>query len=319
MSYSSTVLADNPGLYWRLDDTSSIVVNSGTLGSAYNGTLVGGNGIVQSVSGLLVNDSDTATSFPNNNTAAAISSNSLTAIEAYTTWSYELWFKPTTLPSTGQTLLVWDGIPFLVYLQSSPAKVCAAVNAEATTVTSSNTYTLNATHHLVVTYDGTTLTLWLNGVSTAVAVSVAIGSTANYLHLGGSVAYGGSVAGTYDEFAIYPTALSAARVNAHYLAGSSLALAFSDTGPAISDSFVLAVTVPLIFSESRATISDSFALAAASGIALAFSDNGPTISDSFVLSARLPTAIGNGDYPGVAIGNGTYAAGAIGNGLKGAP
>ena len=39
-AYDSAVLADSPELYWRLDETlaTATIVNSGTSGSAYDGT-----------------------------------------------------------------------------------------------------------------------------------------------------------------------------------------------------------------------------------------------------------------------------------------
>ena len=77
-------------------------------------------------------------------------------------------------------------------------------------------------YHVVGTYDGSNLRLYFNGseVGSALADSTSIGAFTAALNIGRSPL--GGVTGTdcqIDEVAIYGSALSAARVSAHYNAG----------------------------------------------------------------------------------------------------
>lgn len=83
--------------------------------------------------------------------------------------------------------------------------------------------TLNQWTHLVATYDGTTARLYVNGVQAASGAMNYAANTAQPVRL----AAGATETmpryffpGRLDEVAIYPTALSATRVPAHYNVGS---------------------------------------------------------------------------------------------------
>jgi hypothetical protein len=74
--------------------------------------------------------------------------------------------------------------------------------------------------HLAVTYNGSSVILYINGVADSGSVATSAASTES----GNGVYIGTSWAGTrtnavIDEAAIYPSALSAARILAHYNAG----------------------------------------------------------------------------------------------------
>jgi concanavalin A-like lectin/glucanase superfamily protein len=76
------------------------------------------------------------------------------------------------------------------------------------------------TYHVVGTYDRTTSRLYLNGVQMAqMALTGAVGSTANGVSIGSWGTGAEFLKGTVDEAAVYPSALSAARVKSHYDAG----------------------------------------------------------------------------------------------------
>ena len=81
------------------------------------------------------------------------------------------------------------------------------------------------TYHVVGTYDGTNLRIYVNG---ALEGTVARPGSVPDSSLGGALAGGGwgtlpspAFAGRLDEVAIYGSALSGARVQAHYTEGSA--------------------------------------------------------------------------------------------------
>src|SRR5436305_14319754 len=96
MSYSSTVLADNPIRYYRLGETSGTVATD--VGSqAQNGTLNGGITLAQT--DVLVGDSDTAELFDGSSGYISLPTASLpTGASAV---SLECWLKFSALPGTG--------------------------------------------------------------------------------------------------------------------------------------------------------------------------------------------------------------------------
>lgn len=76
-------------------------------------------------------------------------------------------------------------------------------------------------NHIVGTYDGSRMVLYVNGVEVASTASpTPLADTASPLYIGW-VGWGGTFLGELDEVAVYPTALSAARVAAHYDSGTA--------------------------------------------------------------------------------------------------
>jgi hypothetical protein len=70
-----------------------------------------------------------------------------------------------------------------------------------------------AWHQLVVTYDGVTLVLYVDGrVASAATPSAALATSASSLFIAG---------GTFDELAVYPVALTHGQVFTHYTAAQA--------------------------------------------------------------------------------------------------
>ncbi|HET7484086.1 MAG TPA: LamG domain-containing protein, partial [Solirubrobacterales bacterium] len=89
-------------------------------------------------------------------------------------------------------------------------------------------------YHVVGTYDGTTQRLYINGAEVANApLTGAITTNTNAFDIGSWNEGSEDFNGTIDEVAVYAGALSAARVGAHYEAGSKVAksVALSGLGP----------------------------------------------------------------------------------------
>jgi hypothetical protein len=78
-------------------------------------------------------------------------------------------------------------------------------------------------HHVVVTYSAGSATAYLDGVAVGTqSFSRALNTapTTTGLRLGSTHDGGGAYYGALDEVAVYPKALTAAQVSAHYHAGT---------------------------------------------------------------------------------------------------
>ncbi len=97
------------------------------------------------------------------------------------------------------------------------------INANGTALTAYAPATLDAPNHVVLTWDTHTLTAYVNGVAssggTGSAPLVNFASPYAGFTIGGAVDAHTGFAGGVSEFALYNTALTAARVSAHYSAG----------------------------------------------------------------------------------------------------
>ncbi|SRR6266480_950260 len=213
--YSSTVLADSPIRYYRLNESSGTnIVDSGS--QAHNGTLNGG--VTLSQAGLIFADSDTSMLF--NGTTGYISLPTTSLPTSAGAWTLEAWVKmPSSLPANFP-------VPLHMGTSTGGASNATSLVYNAGTVSlgdgqnfliTGGTLVANGVYHLVGTYDGTTAKLYINGVS--------IGSTTHTYTVAYGVSYIGNDDssdfwnGIIDEAAIYSTALSSTRVFAHWNAG----------------------------------------------------------------------------------------------------
>jgi hypothetical protein len=216
-TYAQEVTADAPVSYWRLGEASGTVAADAR--NANPGTFV--NGPTLGSASLLGSDTaNQAVSFDGVNDHVLVPSS--TSLRLGSPLSLEAWIKPTAIPATGSFAslltkadsysLQFNGprLEFTI-MQSGVRK---RLQAAAGAVVAGQTY------HVVGTYDGTTQRLYLNGAQVAsVALTGPATANANSLYIASWNGSSEFAKGTIDEAAIYPTALSAARVLAHYNAG----------------------------------------------------------------------------------------------------
>jgi len=237
--YKSTILADNPPGYWRLDTVSGDtngVTNLGWLGPAFGGTVVGSLALTTDTP--LVGDSDQATDFSGGGRIAIPFSPYLNQTN---TFSYEIWYNATgPLPGfPGNCPLWWRDEPTLgdtegwVHYNNSSGNYFQSSDVVDTwhSISSTTLLASDVWQHLVCTFDGSTKRMYLNGVLIAVsddshnrirAVKRAVDtiSSASYPFVG-----------LLKEAAIYTNALTPARIQAHYTAATEAA------PPAVAPSF----------------------------------------------------------------------------------
>jgi hypothetical protein len=132
----------------------------------------------------------------------------------------EAWVKPATAGTDWTAAVIKErgttGLAYALYATDGAAKPPAGyVNKSGTDyhATAASTLSLNAWTHLAVTYDGTTIRLYVNGSQVATkAVSGIINSSAAPLRFGGDSVWGEYFNGLIDEVRVYNRALAATEV-----------------------------------------------------------------------------------------------------------
>lgn len=228
-AYTAAVLADSPASYWRMDDTTTTMADTQ---AAVSGTYT--TPYTQSQPSLISSDADTCVLFSNGRATAGLNY----GFPVKAAFTAEAWVKNTIVSS--------DAINrrFVGAESASLTGWCVLYNASTTTIAfvrgggttiSYTSATVGATFHVVATYDGTSMRLYINGAlvagPTASAGSIAAQST-NFTIACQAFNTNNPFNGNVDEVAVYTSALSAARVLAHYSAARSSAVFLRHRGGA---------------------------------------------------------------------------------------
>jgi len=202
--YTSIILADHPSIYYRLDEAASPIAFDSS-GHGQNGQY--GADVTYNVPGALAGDPDTAVS----GTAEILSVPSTALPSGSAARSYEMWFKASTVPS----ILLRHG-PLTLTIYDTDDRV-DHININ---VSGNTNYQLpynirdGRWHYFVLTYDGaSTVSFYLDGQLTITLNSSLNTAPTDSFSVGGP--------GNYDEVAVYPAALTAADINAHWTRGDS--------------------------------------------------------------------------------------------------
>lgn len=221
-SYSTVVLADSPTLYWRLDESSGITA-ADTSGNSHLGTYSGG--ITYGQTGAVTG----------NSAIHVVGSGDVQSQENLTIgvpMSVEAWVNMAKLPAAdtnvvgqnnafggGNNLneLYVDTSGYVRFYVTDPVSKLTSIAPGAATLT------FNAWHHVAGTADGTTARAYLDGVEVGNVAAGGNSGSEYWFVAGYSTGGTGKPAGLYgsvDEVAVYGSALSAARVLAHYNAAA---------------------------------------------------------------------------------------------------
>lgn len=248
--YPSTVLSQSPVGYWRLNETIApspipAAPNLGSVGAAGDGAYLGG--ILRGLPGALPGDaSDKA--IQNSDTAARVQIPYRPEWNVNGPFSVEFWAKPgqtatsvspgasTTFTSTTRSgWLFYQGDSGLANGNGWYFRLYRGATATGTanrSVFVNLAIDTNKWYHVVGVYDGTNLNLYVNGALATAPVALAdtyrfvtdtnatmaFGNRSQGAAVtGGWFPYGGKV----DEPAFYTSALSAAKILAHYQAGTN--------------------------------------------------------------------------------------------------
>jgi hypothetical protein len=238
-NYPATVQASSPVAYWRLDETGGFATpptlanNLGTLGTPAKGTYGGATAL--QAAGALTGNANPAASFSGGNVAVPRSPG-LNPSGAFTA---EAWLKPgVAMVGAGLTVPLSSGhlasprSGWLIY-QSATGWNFRTYN-ENTTVTAVNIEgggapVVNAWHHVVAVWDGTVGRVYVNGVLGATsAATTFVANPDGPLTIGDRSDFGGYAwTGSADEVALYPSALDANTIKAHFDAATTNAAGYA--------------------------------------------------------------------------------------------
>jgi concanavalin A-like lectin/glucanase superfamily protein/fibronectin type III domain protein len=228
-AYSTTVLADTPAGYWRLGETSGTTAgdSAGANPGAYR------NGVVLNSASLLNSDAaNGAATFDGVNDHVSVPDS--VAVSPTDRMSVEAWIKPASIPAAGsfRSVATKEGSFSMQFNGPRLEFTIVQAGARRRAQAPAGAIVAGQTYHVVATYDGSTARLYVNGaVAASLAVTGAATDTTSPLTIGAWSATDEFMAGTIDEVALYPAALSAARIQAHRASGTT---ATADPVPAPS-------------------------------------------------------------------------------------
>lgn len=213
-AYRAAVLADAPRSYWRLDETSGPAAKDemGKVDGMYSG------GCTFKVAGAV--KTGTAVGFDGTSCNVDLGANFRFAGKA--PFSIEAWVLAD--PAAGGYNHVFthehrNGAPtdgYAILLDTPRSTYAERIGSNGNENTDSATLDSGQFSHLVLAYDGGTLTVYVNGVASksraATGVATDIGDHA-FIGCAGTSNF---FQGTIDEVAVYDKALSPTRVKAHY-------------------------------------------------------------------------------------------------------
>jgi hypothetical protein len=214
-AYREAVLADGPAGYWRLGESSGAAVDE--TGHAAGGTYTGG--VTRDVPGALAGDSNAAARF--NGSSGYVSVTDNISLHVGDTFTYELWLKRGATQGVTQRLLhKGAGTPSLGFGQNN--KLVLIPGGSGATLTAGSTITIKDQnwHHIVATKNGTETHFYIDGADrTSPGTNTTMTSNTIALNIGRAYPGSGYFDGDIDEVVVYPVALSAQQVQAHYQAG----------------------------------------------------------------------------------------------------
>ena len=221
VSYVGTILADNPLLYWRLNESSGTSVdNLGSVGDILDGTYV--NAPTLSQPGA-IGDGDKSVNFDGNSDYAMINSGN-SSLETFPNGlTIEAWVKSDGLFYNSNHSIVYKDNMFRLSPKAGQKKMTFSIfDGSWKTVTSNLGNTVSQWHHFVGTYDPHSgqVCIYLDGVAGSCTASGTINTNTQALYIGkdNSTNY---FDGNIDEVAIYDRLLTAAEILEHYQSGES--------------------------------------------------------------------------------------------------
>ena len=220
--YAVEVAADAPALWWRLDEPAGSTVALDSTAGGRNGALVGGAATPGDAT-LIVRDPGAAYTFANAVAGGVAGEYTLT----HAPWTIEVWVNISTL--TALPVLFWASQPTFdtntggVQIQMNGSSLFFwFTNNAGTTYTCDlpTVFEVGRTYHLAFVHGADrVLRAYIDGALAHTGATTAGNMSVPNIYLGGLLGARFPVVGIYDELAIYPAALSAARIAAHNSAG----------------------------------------------------------------------------------------------------
>lgn len=175
-------------------------------------------GFTLAVTGALTGDTDTAVTF--NGTSGHATIPDAAALDVGDVFSFEAWVKRADSAITTQTIAQKGSTGFKIGFANNRFTLWRDGTATAIAATTTTQTDTAAFHHYVVTKNGATVKIYVDGVDvTGTVTNATIADTALPLYLSARNGTSEYLNGTLDEAALYSTALSAGTVQDHYTLG----------------------------------------------------------------------------------------------------
>ncbi|MEU0586502.1 LamG-like jellyroll fold domain-containing protein [Streptomyces sp. NPDC006132] len=239
--YQGVAVADAPAAYWRLGEYEGTSLHSEVGGAAMDATFEGDDGMVvysqTDRSGVFGTGDNRAVTLGNGGHIEIPGSIPADATEL----SAEMWFRTSNASAVlmsfqnapvGETPTSWRPVLNIDGAGKLRGEFYVAGASGATPIVSPQTVTDSKWHHVVLSADGTTQTLYLDGVKVGSLNGAIADQSRTHAYIGsgyGSSGWMGVEAGTYsfrgdvDEVALYRKPLTADQVSAHYRAQAEAA------------------------------------------------------------------------------------------------
>ena len=221
-TYFDVVMQDGPCGYWRLGEDMLPVAFDASV-NGIDGTYLG---VMLGATGALAGDPDTAAVFDGVSGTKIEIENPMFRFTGTQAFTVELWVKPPELGGGFPTVIgqfedlgtIMNG--WWIYAKGD-STVFWREDGVTTTGAVGPPLTVGVFTHLVATYDGATMTLYLNAaIADQVASDLQIDAHPRPLVVGSRYNNDAPFAATIDEVAIYCKAFEPADVLAHYRAAS---------------------------------------------------------------------------------------------------
>ena len=224
LTYPETVMADSPLSYWRFGESNGTTAHD-SVGTT-NGTYLAN--FTLGATGAIANDTNTAVTF--DGMSGYVSMGSAFNFAGTASMSIELWVKPAPADSSFRRLVSKETIDgngregYLMGYEGANNLSFERFQSGAETAIGA-TITPNVYSHVVTTYDGTTMIIYVNGA--AVQAMAAPQVMATFSDSFNVATYSTEMTadcfqGTVDEVAVYGHALTSQRVVEHYRVGTGM-------------------------------------------------------------------------------------------------
>ncbi|MBN9692384.1 MAG: hypothetical protein J0M24_19215 [Verrucomicrobia bacterium] len=234
--FVSTVTGLNPLAYWQLDESTplppaDVASNLGSVGSPANAFYLGLAS--HPVTGALAGSTDSAAYFDGTAGSYALVPY-LPALHPAAPFTVEAWLNPGTSFDAGSGTLTCalsagqfasPRTGWLIYQSETGWNLRMYDNkgtATSLSITGGGAPTPGLWYHVVAVYDGTVAKLYVNGQMAAEGTPTGyVPGASGGLAIAGRADASFYWNGSADEVALYPTALSAAQISAHFANGTS--------------------------------------------------------------------------------------------------
>ncbi|HWD93332.1 MAG TPA: LamG-like jellyroll fold domain-containing protein [Verrucomicrobiae bacterium] len=233
VDYPTTVLADHPLAYYRLEETSgTTAVDSGSTGNFPGLYIANGSFPFLGWPGLDTNSIALSAS----QTPDYVAVGYYPELNQPGPFSFEIWARPVSVPTGGNYRCPIGNSPafgtatqsgWYVYQTPDVPSEFALVTPTGDIFIQTTNYTVFNWYHLAGTYDGTNMSFYVNG--TLIGTQRASSYVANSVNNAGLCTFSlgqrgdgyGNFDGDLDEAAYYTNALTLAQIQAHYQAGTN--------------------------------------------------------------------------------------------------